>query len=150
MKIGIGCGNDYKEFIGIDKGNYGQQIKRDLRRGLPFSDETVDYILADNILEHIPVNDHFGEDDFAFIMNECLRVLKPGGKMEVITPLWSSEVAYKDPTHCRYFSEKSFMYMTNDNCWDYGYKKGWRNKTVKRSSNGVLTFILIKERNEKN
>ena len=67
----------------MDKADYGQAIVRDLKRGLPFCDNSIDEIKADSVLEHIEMN-----DDFIFIMNECLRVLKPKGKMYIRCPHW--------------------------------------------------------------
>lgn len=151
MKLSIGCGFKYKgstyehpkwtyeqkvkekkriqehqEYIGVDSGDYGQHYIRDVRRGLPFTDNTVDEILADSFLEHIPPQEHFGEDDYIFVINECLRVLKPGGRLKMIVPWGVEYTAIKDPTHYRFFNEQSFKYLTPENAWDYGFKKGWR------------------------
>jgi SAM-dependent methyltransferase len=166
IKISIGCGFKYdgstkditpmdyevwkiagKGYIGIDKGDYGQHIKRDIRRGLPFCDCSVDEIVADNVLEHIDHSDHFGEKDFIFVMNECQRVLKSGGMMKVIVPYWSDKSSAKDPTHARLFAEGTFQYFTNDNCWEYGLNKGWELKTVKRllERNSILIVEMVKK-----
>lgn len=125
--------SQYDEFIGVDKGDYGQHHKRDIRRGLPFDNSSVDLIVADNILEHIPQNESFGEDDYIFVMNECLRVLKIGGKMKIVVPYWSSMTSAKDPTHYRMFAEVTFSYMEVDHPWDYGFKKGWKVLSSHRS-----------------
>lgn len=148
MKISIGCGDSYDGsenyihrgerkyleweddlitgWIGIDKGNYGQHYVRDVRRGLPFANDSVDEILAESFLEHIPKEEHFGQDDFAFIMNDCLRVLKRGGKMKIIVPYAGTKSHYKDPTHHRAFTVDTFTYLVQTNSWDYGFDKGWR------------------------
>jgi len=164
IKISLGCGykydgspqnyeNDYQcwkitgeGFIGIDKGDYGQHIKRDLRRGLPFCDNSVDEIVADNSLEHIPTLEHFGEDDFAFIMNECNRVLKIGGKLKIIVPYWADKSAVKDPTHRRQFSEETFTYFIKENAWDYGFVKNWKLIRNERpeNRNGILIVEMEK------
>ena len=164
IKVNIGCGFRYdgsessmldpedkdciKGFIGIDKGDYGQHYVRDLRRGLPFADNSIDYINADSVLEHIPYAEHFGEDDFVFIMNECLRVLKIGSEMRIIVPMWSSEVMAKDITHCRSFSPKSWSYLECENTWEYGFVKGWRVIKTERivKQGDILEVILKKEK----
>lgn len=127
--------NEFATFIGIDKGNYGQHYVRDLRRGLPFCDSSVDLIVADNVLEHIPPVDHFGMDDYIFVMNECARVLKIGGRMKIVVPYWSSMSFAKDPTHFRMFAEKSFSYMEEANAWDYGFEKVWKVLKSERGQN---------------
>jgi len=47
---------------------------------LPFKDESIDYIIALHILEHCAEPVH--------VLNEWLRVLKPGGKLGVVIPNW--------------------------------------------------------------
>jgi SAM-dependent methyltransferase len=50
---------------------------------LPYSDETFDYVIASEILEHVP------EDDAAIA--ELIRVLKVGGTLVVSVPRWLPE-----------------------------------------------------------
>jgi 2-polyprenyl-3-methyl-5-hydroxy-6-metoxy-1,4-benzoquinol methylase len=52
--------------------------KADLNQDLPFGDETFDFILCSNGIEHL-------EDPFHFV-RECFRILKPKGKLLVTTP----------------------------------------------------------------
>lgn len=124
--ISIGCGFRHDGLIGIDKGDYGQKYVRDLRRGLPFDDNSIDHIIADNVLEHIPKTETFGEDDFVFIMNECLRVLKKGGTIHILAPTGDNDTFHKDPTHHRGFTVKSLKYMLPEDKWEYGFVKGWK------------------------
>jgi len=120
-KIILGCGNDIREgFIGLDIGDYGQEILRDLRKGLPLCDNSCEHLIADQVLEHIQSN-----EDFIFVMNECLRVLKQGGIFEIRVPNFESKTAYKDPTHCRFFTDATFTYLLKDNRWEYGFDKRW-------------------------
>jgi len=126
IKINLGCGEQKEEgWIGIDKADYGQQIVRDLRKGLPFCDNSVDEIKTESFLEHICDN-----DDFIFLMNECLRVLKPGCKMWGTVPYWRGGPAHKDPTHCRYFDPKTFSFFEPTNIWKYGIDKRWKVENV--------------------
>lgn len=122
LKVILGCGNTKRDgWIGLDKGQYGQEIVRDLRKGLPFCDNSCSELFCDQVLEHIQLN-----EDFIFIMNECLRVLRPGGRFEIWVPFFGSETAFKDPTHCRYFTKQTFTYLLPDNAWDYGFDKRWK------------------------
>lgn len=139
IRINIGCGEQKKEgWIGIDKADYGQEIKRDLLRGLPFCDNSIEEIIADSILEHIHEN-----DDFTFVMNECLRVLKSGGQMYVRCPHWRGSSRHKDPTHCRDFDERSFSYFEPNNRWKYGFDKRWKVEKIENHNNETLEFWLI-------
>jgi len=81
IRLNIGCGKTPKEgFIGIDKIDYGQEIVRDITRGLPFSDNSVDEIYTSHTLEHIE------RKDVPFVWEEIYRVLKKGGIATIIVP----------------------------------------------------------------
>lgn len=47
----------------------------DLRNPLPFPDKSVSMIFSEHLIEHLP------KDDGLKLLQECYRVLKPGGKM---------------------------------------------------------------------
>ena len=122
LKVNLGCGEEIKEgSIGLDQGDYGQEIVRDMKKGLPFCDNSCEELYADQVLEHIQL-----DGDFIFIMNECLRILKSGGIFKIRVPHYDSLTAYKDPTHSRFFTKDSFTYMEKNNKWKYGFDKRWR------------------------
>jgi SAM-dependent methyltransferase len=50
---------------------------------LPYDDATFDFVIASEILEHVP------QDDRA--IGELIRVLKPGGRLAVTVPRWLPE-----------------------------------------------------------
>lgn len=50
----------------------------DLARGFPFEDESMDAVLAMEVIEHMIDTD--------FFLDECLRILKPGGYVVLTTP----------------------------------------------------------------
>lgn len=83
LRINLGCGRTLiKGFINIDLGyDFTDKsfLKADVRE-LPFEDNSVDYILARQVLEHI---------NFLNIPNtlhEWIRVLKPGGRLVITCP----------------------------------------------------------------
>jgi SAM-dependent methyltransferase len=53
-------------------------IQADLNLKLPVPDETQDRVIAYSVLEHLLMPCHF--------LGECMRVLKPGGRLVVLTP----------------------------------------------------------------
>lgn len=69
--------------------------------GLPFPDDSIESIVTHHCLEHIG-------DGFLPLMDECHRILKPGGIFRVIVPLFPSKAAVEDPDHKRYFMEETF------------------------------------------
>lgn len=69
---------------------------------LPFEDDSVDYLTAYDVLEHIPRYaelPEYGNAPFIFLMNECFRVLKTGGIFLSMTPVYPFRAAFQDPTH---------------------------------------------------
>ena len=101
LRLNLGCGHDYKEdFINIDSSGAKCDVFCDLvKEPLPFEDESIDYILASHLLEHLP--------DFGKIMNECHRILKPRGIFDIIVPAPCDEF-WRDPTHIRPYTETTF------------------------------------------
>lgn len=124
--LNLGSGNDYREgYINIDQNNLVKCDKVvDLKTKLPFKSDTVDYILANHIIEHIP--------DTVKFMNECHRVLKTGCIMHIETPVAGTIAYWKDPTHVRGFVEQTFKYFADWNtCPAYGVKS-WTIERLER------------------
>ena len=106
MKINLGCGKDIKEgWINVDAIPLeGIDIVHNLNEfPYPFDDNSADYILMKHTLEHL--------DDVVGVMEECHRILKPGGKIEIIVPYYKHEGAFEDPTHKHFFTEHSMDYF---------------------------------------
>lgn len=96
--IDIGCGDtaQYPGNIGLDqRPGKAVAIVADLRDGLPIDDASVDQIFAVHVLEHLT--------DYLDLLDECHRVLRPGGVLHVLSPWWRHVNAVADPTHLRFF-----------------------------------------------
>lgn len=113
MKLNVGCGtkifNDYINIdIGIFKLDDGKIIEPEilcnLDNGLPFEDNIVEYIYADNVIEHL-------KEPFYF-MEECHRVLKEKGKVRIITPHFKCHSSYHCPDHKYHFGELTIHHFT--------------------------------------
>jgi len=105
LELDLGCGNKKRPgTIGVD---YNARVDGDISHDLnlfpyPFEDNSVDKIYIDNCLEHLdsPLN----------VMEELHRILKSGGKLEVIVPYFRSPSAFHDPTHKTFYTTQSFSY----------------------------------------
>ena len=69
----------------------------------PLSENEFDLIIAQDVLEHL--------DDFPKVMAEIYRIAKPGAKLKIRVPHFSSSNAFTDPTHKHFFSTESFNYF---------------------------------------
>ena len=83
MKLNVGCGKDIRDgYTNLDiRPLKGVDIVCDMwHEPIPLDDDSVDEILAKDVLEHFPLDK---TDD---IIKEWKRVLKPGGFMQIEVP----------------------------------------------------------------
>jgi len=108
MKLNLGSFTErFGGYLNVDiDPKVNPDICCDIEKGIPLDDNTVSEIKANMILEHIT--------DIIFVMNECWRILKPGGIFNIIVPHESSAMALADPTHKRVFNEESFGFFCSD------------------------------------
>jgi len=80
--LNLGCGNHFHpDWINIDFQSTGTNvIAHDLRKPIPFEDKTFDAVYHSHILEH------FTRSEAKPFLQECLRVLRPGGVLRVVVP----------------------------------------------------------------
>jgi predicted SAM-dependent methyltransferase len=82
--LNIGCGSYYSmestwtnlDFVSLDK----HVIAHNLLKGIPFNDNSFDFVYHSHVLEH------FSKQDGERLIQECFRVLKPGGILRVAVP----------------------------------------------------------------
>lgn len=98
--VDLGCGTRPKARIGIDRFEHpAVDLVMDLDAvdvRLPFADSSIQSVISHHFFEHV------GEG-FIPLVDEIYRVLRPGGILRAITPLFPSTTAVEDPDHCRYF-----------------------------------------------
>lgn len=81
IKLNLGSGDiDIDGYISVDLKNKRSQLRLDARELTCFEDNTVDEISAIHLFEH------FSPYDAINILKEWLRVLKPGGKLNLEMP----------------------------------------------------------------
>ena len=107
VKLHLGCGTNYKEgYVNVDSSPF---VHKDLEWDLdlspwPFKDNSVDYILANAVIEHL--------SDFKLFMEEAHRILKTGGELYFRVPLAFTHVDSKDTTHKQHLTPDSFNHFT--------------------------------------
>ncbi len=81
MKLNIGCGKVYKPgFVNIDLSDSSVADENWDVMDLPLRDSSVDLIEADQLIEH------FDWVNLRYLLAECWRVLRKGGKLIIETP----------------------------------------------------------------
>jgi SAM-dependent methyltransferase len=97
--LDVGCGSAKTAgAVGID---ISQDTDADIVHDLdefpyPLDGERFDHVVMQDVIEHL-------HEPFR-VMEELHRVLRPGGRLQLRTPHFSSALAYGDPTHKHYFS----------------------------------------------
>lgn len=122
LRLDFGCGknpridkdaqgNIIKEFEGVDSINFGQRHVFDLRSTpWPWADESVAEAHSSHFVEHLT-----GDERVVFF-NELYRVLAKGAQAMIVTPHWSNDCAYGDPTH-QWPPISSWTYMYLNKAW---------------------------------
>ena len=117
VKIELGCGRRKvdPESIGIDIEEHpGVDLVHNLVKGIPFLNDSVDYIFSRDFVEHLP--------NPIFIMQEMWRVLKNNGITDIIVPSTDGRGAFQDATHISYWNENSFGYWCDSSDWADNYR----------------------------
>lgn len=89
VNVNLGCGTHIiPDWINIDNsiGFTSDDFKAGDAREIPLESNTVDYLLCDNVLEHIAMS------DVPVVLNEIRRVLKKGGRAVIIVPDFKNAV----------------------------------------------------------
>jgi predicted SAM-dependent methyltransferase len=109
MNLNLGCSDSLKAgYVNVDVCPPADFLA-DLTQPWPWADESIEMIRACDIIEHLPDKFH--------TMNEAFRVLKSGGRMEIVVPTTGGDGAFQDPQHCSYWNVSSFQYYVDDPKW---------------------------------
>lgn len=82
----------------------------------PWEDNSFDQIVARSVLEHL-------RPTLIETVNECWRILRPGGRLHVKVPYWNCEHAFVDPTHYWQFGLGTLQIF--DPTTEYGRQYAW-------------------------
>lgn len=114
IRINLGCGKDIKDindgWINVDIADYGDKriVIADLTKTFPWEDNSVDEVLMDNFLEHIP------RERYLWFLDEIYRVCKHGAKITIYVPHYTGLGAFTHPVHYNYYGVSSFDTMNVD------------------------------------
>lgn len=115
----LGCGNSPSKEPGavnhdlrLDPKRPWVTVAHDLNNlPWPWADNIFDQIIASAVLEHLRIN-------LLESLDECWRILAPGGTIWVKVPYAMSERSYDDPTHYWRYGMRCF------NVFDPDFKEG--------------------------
>lgn len=147
LDIGCGANKQGEDWVGLDIRELpGVDIVQDFQEfPWPLPDECANRAIASHVVEHInPAN--FG---FIKFMDEVWRIMKPGGKLAVITPhAWSSGYV-QDPTHVNPCNEATFGYFDPfmpryGGLWGIYQPKPWRITHINWNYATNIEAILVK------
>ena len=135
--VNLGCGTYAKastpneEWVNVDLVQYpGVNIIHDLTvLPLPFDDNTCDEIILSHILEHLP--------DYPSLMEDIYRICKKGAIIKISVPHLTSRNMWNDPTHIKFFIERTFHYFVDDGTIEHNPWQG-RNWNFKLDKSKII------------
>ncbi len=150
LRINLGAGNNqFEGWVNVDHIPLpGIDVVHNLMVfPYPFESGSGSEISVYDVLEHL---DHYTDDKrpsvIAFI-EECYRILKPGGKLFIQTPRYDADFLWIDPTHVRGFHEKSMDFFDPET--EFGKSTGFYSDAkfsvlCETLPNKNLRFTMIK------
>jgi len=122
--LDVGCGiNKYPGAIGIDRNPRSRaDVICDLDRlPYPLAGGVFDQVRAVHFIEHAR--------DVIRTMEEFHRLLKPGGRIIIVTPHYTDFSSFCDPTHSWHLNSFSFRYFGEDHA-GFGYYSAIRLREI--------------------
>lgn len=106
--LDLGCGTNKRAgSVGLDiSADTDADIVHDLDTfPYPIEDDSFDRVVMQDVIEHVaePMR----------VVAEVHRILRPGGRLVLRTPHFSSALAYGDPTHRHFYSTNAIGYLAH-------------------------------------
>ncbi len=140
LRLNLGCGNkEVAGFIGVDR--YPCAAARllcDLTSTLPFRDRSISAVHLDNVVEHV--------SDLPRLMSEIARVCRPGARVTILTPHFSSIASWRDPTHVHHLTWSSMDHFAKASSRHYaggGFRVVARRLTFVGGPMGLVARLLF-------
>jgi SAM-dependent methyltransferase len=114
-RLNLGCGETKRHgYVNVD---ISDQVNADLVVDLnvlpwPWEDGSIDEVFTQDCFEHLsPLGRVNGQANIIAVLAEVFRVLKPGGKVEIVVPSTDGPGAWQDPTHVTFWNRNTFLYF---------------------------------------
>lgn len=131
-RLNLGCGTDVRHgWVNLDVAPLpGVDVVHDLGTlPLPFEDARFDHVIAKDVLEHL---------DYVPVLRELHRILRPGGRLEVTSPHFTSAAAWIDPTHRTAFSIDTLQFFARQG--KYGLRSYYFDFAFERVERAHIVF----------
>lgn len=127
-KLNLGCGqNIIENFINVDILPFaGVDVIVNMEAGLPFKDNSFDYLFVKDSLEHV--------GNIVQLFEEIYRILKPKGILHFIVPYYTALSAYQHLTHKTFFTHNTMMHFSESE------KGGWEIGTKARFQHAYIIY----------
>jgi predicted SAM-dependent methyltransferase len=140
LNLNLGCGYcKLFKFVNIDNRKEVKPDKLcDVLKGLPYDDNSVDSVVANDFLEHIPIGKTIA------VVTDIWRVLKPDGIFRSLTPdAQKGQGAFQDPTHVSFWVKNSWLYYSHPAYRNlYGIKANFKIEQMERIKTGDDVYHL--------
>lgn len=144
LNIGAGCSGKGEKQIDLFDFPNTTKVLDVVIRALPYGKDTFDEVRCEQVLEHIPTQLRWVENDqwhLRFcrveLMKEIYRVLKPGGILHASVPVASPEM-FQDPTHVDVpWNKEMFSYF----CGQWGGNEPGKEATESSGINFAFEWV---------
>ena len=139
--LDLGCGDIRHRHKGydiyLDKIDYGQGIIWNAKNGIPLPNNSCKNIVASHFMEH------FREEDFLSIMNECWRIMRPDGELYIIVPSFNRDESWI-PIHLLHPTIMTFKFFEryDDTAKEYRIRS-WKIKELSENSRKDIHCKMI-------
>ncbi len=124
MKLNLGSGKrKMPDFINIDnRKEVNPDLLCDIERGLPFESDSIQEIVAIDLIEHL------SREGVLFLMDEVHRCLTAGGLFYHRTPSSDGRGAWQDPNHKSAWNINTWRFYFSDPAYRelYGTKANFK------------------------
>lgn len=135
-KLNFGCGSKIKEgWINVDlQKAKGIDFSFDFNKfPYPLKNNQFDYILVDNVLEHLEKPKE--------VIKELHRICKNNAMIEIIVPYYNTYWAYADVTHLHFFNEDTFYNLFGGHTYELNNQKLFKIIEIKSIPQRYLSFL---------